>query len=61
MYMDHGESVELARPAVAANYKAYEELSAGKRRILEGGRDIPLKGVEIDVSCRSLARRSPKR
>src|SRR3954447_7850078 len=26
MYMDHGESVELARPQVAANYKAYEEL-----------------------------------
>src|SRR5213595_609029 len=30
MYMDHGPSVELARPQVAANYKAYEELSAGK-------------------------------
>jgi beta-lactamase superfamily II metal-dependent hydrolase len=49
MYMDHGESVEIARPAVAANYKAYEELSAGKRRILKAGDRIPLKGVEIDV------------
>src|SRR5215467_10653621 len=27
MYMDHGESVEMARPAVAAAYKAYEEQS----------------------------------
>src|ERR1700678_2294073 len=31
MYMDHGPSVELDRPQVAAAYKAYEELSAGKR------------------------------
>src|SRR5215469_11552862 len=29
MYMDHGESVEIARPQVAAAYKAYEELSQG--------------------------------
>src|SRR5215469_15777298 len=29
-YMDHGPSVELARPQVAAAYKAYEELCAGK-------------------------------
>src|SRR5580692_11728251 len=35
MYMDHGESVEMNRPAVAAAYKAYEELSAGKRKILK--------------------------
>ncbi len=32
MYMDHGESVELSRPQVAANYKAYEELSAGSAK-----------------------------
>ncbi len=49
MYMDHGESVEIARPDVAAAYKAYEELSAGKRRILKAGDRIPLKGVDIDV------------
>src|SRR3954449_3015986 len=49
MYMDHGESVELARSQVAANYKAYEELSAGKRRILKAGDRIPLKGVDIEV------------
>jgi beta-lactamase superfamily II metal-dependent hydrolase len=48
-YMDHGESVELNRPAVAANYKAYEELSAGHRRILKAGDKIPLKGVDVDV------------
>lgn len=48
-FMDHGESVELNRPAVAANYKAYEELSAGKRRILKAGDRIALKGVDIEV------------
>ena len=49
MYMDHGPSVELARPQVAASYKAYEELSAGKRKSLKAGDQIPLKGVEIEV------------
>jgi beta-lactamase superfamily II metal-dependent hydrolase len=49
MYMDHGPSVELARPNVATAYKAYEEQSAGKRRILKPGDRIPLKGVEVDV------------
>src|ERR1700677_4059969 len=33
LYMDHGESVEMARPQVAAAYQAYVEQSAGKRRI----------------------------
>jgi competence protein ComEC len=49
MYMDHGESIEIARPQVAAAYKAYLEQSAGHRRILKAGDKIPLKGVEIDV------------
>ncbi|HXB70709.1 MAG TPA: MBL fold metallo-hydrolase [Candidatus Acidoferrales bacterium] len=49
MYMDHGESVEIARPNVAAAYKAYEEQSSGKRRILKPGDRIPLKGVDIQV------------
>ncbi len=49
MYMDHGESVEMARPQVAAAYQAYLEQSAGKRRILKAGDTIPLKGVEIHV------------
>jgi len=49
MYMDHGPSVELERPNVAAAYKAYEELSAGKRRILKPGDRIPLKGVDVEV------------
>jgi hypothetical protein len=34
---------------VAAAYKAYEELSAGKRRILKPGDRIPLKGVDVEV------------
>jgi beta-lactamase superfamily II metal-dependent hydrolase len=49
MYMDHGESVEMTRPQVAAAYKAYVEQSAGKRRILKAGDRIPLKGVDIEV------------
>jgi competence protein ComEC len=49
LYMDHGESVEMARPQVAANYKAYVEQSEGKRRILKAGDQIPLKGVDIQV------------
>ena len=48
-YMDHGESIEIARPNVAAAYKAYVEQSAGKRTILKAGDRIPLKGVEITV------------
>src|SRR3954454_13198522 len=42
-FLDHGESVEINRPNVAAQYKAYVELSAGKRRILKAGDKIPLK------------------
>ena len=34
---------------MAATYKAYEELSAGKRKILKAGDRIPLKGVDIEV------------
>lgn len=49
MYMDHGDSIELNRPQVAAAYKAYEELSAGKRKILKPGDRIPLKGADIQV------------
>src|SRR3954469_10812578 len=48
-YMDHGESIEIARPKVAAEHKAYEELSAGKRTIVKAGDKIPLKGVDIVV------------
>jgi beta-lactamase superfamily II metal-dependent hydrolase len=48
-YMDHGPSVELDRPNVAAAYKAYEEQSAGKRTILKPGDHIPIKGLDIEV------------
>jgi competence protein ComEC len=47
MYMDHGPSIELARPNVAAAYKAYEDQSAGHRKVLKPGDRIALKGVEI--------------
>ena len=49
MYMDHGESIEIARPQVAAAYQAYVERSQGKRKILQAGDKIPLKGVDIQV------------
>jgi competence protein ComEC len=48
-YLDHGESVEIARPEVAAAYRAYVERSAGKRRILKPGDRISLAGVDIQV------------
>src|SRR4029077_8907521 len=41
MYLDHGESIEISRPQVAAAYKAYVELSQGKRKILQAGDRIP--------------------
>jgi hypothetical protein len=47
--MDHGESVEMDRPQVAAAYKAYVEQSGGHRIILKAGDRIPLKGVDIEV------------
>src|SRR3984957_7237957 len=46
-YMDHGPSVELDRPQVAAAYKAYEEQSSGNRQIVRAGDRIALKGVDI--------------
>src|SRR3954447_13871489 len=48
-YLDHGESIEIARPAVAAAYKAYVEQAGANRKILKAGDHIPLKGVQIDV------------
>jgi competence protein ComEC len=48
-YMDHGPSVELDRPRVAAVYKDYEELSAGKRTILKPGDKIPLGKIDVTV------------
>ena len=49
MYMDHGESVEIARPNVAVAYKAYTDLAGASRRILKAGDKIPLKGVDVEV------------
>jgi beta-lactamase superfamily II metal-dependent hydrolase len=48
-YLDHGPSVELDRPRVAAAYKEYEDLSAGKRTILKAGDKIPFGGIDITV------------
>jgi beta-lactamase superfamily II metal-dependent hydrolase len=49
MYLDHGESIEISRPQVAAAYKAYVEQSQGKRKILQAGDRIPLKGVDVEI------------
>ena len=48
-YLDHGDSVELNRPQVAAAYKAYVEQAGEHRKILKAGDHIPLKGVDIEV------------
>jgi len=49
MYLDHGDSVELNRPMVAAQYKAYVELAGEHRKILKAGDKLPLKGVDAEV------------
>jgi competence protein ComEC len=49
LYMDHGESIEISRPNVAAQYKAYVELTQGKRKIVQAGDRIPIKGLDIEV------------
>jgi competence protein ComEC len=48
-YLDHGDSIELARPQVAAAYKEYVAQAGEHRKILKAGDRIPLKGVDIDV------------
>jgi beta-lactamase superfamily II metal-dependent hydrolase len=65
-YMDHGPSVELDRPRVAAVYEAYEKLSNGKRTILKAGDKVPLEGLDITVvqsagkCCGWRPRRAPR-
>src|SRR4051794_1638305 len=49
MFLDHGDSVELNRPNVAAQYKAYVELAGANRKILKAGDRLPLKGVDAQV------------
>ncbi len=48
-YLDHGDSVELARPQVAAMFKGYTDLAGSNRKSLKPGDKIPLKGVDITV------------
>jgi competence protein ComEC len=48
-FLDHGESVEISRPNVATAYKAYVDLTQGKRTIVKAGDKIPLKGVDVDI------------
>ena len=49
MYFDHGDSIELNRPNVAAQYKAYLEQAGAHRKILKPGDRVPLKGVDVEV------------
>lgn len=49
LYVDHGDSVEVDRPKAAEVYKAYQALTAGKRKSLVPGDKIPLQGVEAVV------------
>lgn len=48
-YLDHGETVEIARPQVAAAYQEYVALAGDKRKILAPGDRIPMKDVNIQV------------
>jgi beta-lactamase superfamily II metal-dependent hydrolase len=48
-FLDHGDSVELARPQVAAMFKGYTDLAGAHRKSLKPGDKIPLKGVDIEV------------
>lgn len=48
-FLDHGESIEISRPNVAAAYKNYVTLTQGKRTILKAGDRIPLKGVDLQI------------
>src|SRR3954453_19979856 len=40
-YLDHGETIEISRPQVAAAYKAYTELAGAHRKSLKAGDKIP--------------------
>jgi competence protein ComEC len=48
-YLDHGDSVELSRPNVAAMFKGYTDLAGANRKSLKAGDKVPLKGVDIQV------------
>jgi beta-lactamase superfamily II metal-dependent hydrolase len=49
LYFDHGDSIELNRPNVATQYKAYVEQTGDHRKILKPGDRIPLRGVDVEV------------
>ena len=45
-YYDHGDSVEQQDGPRGAAWRAYQEVSAGKRSILKPGDKLPLNGVD---------------
>jgi competence protein ComEC len=49
LYVDHGDSVEVDRPKAAETYKAYQALTAGKRRSVKPGDTLPLAGAKVTV------------
>jgi competence protein ComEC len=48
-FVDHGESVELDRQRAADTYHAYVALTAGKRRSVKPGDELPLAGAKVVV------------
>ena len=60
MYMDHGESVELSRPKVAADYKAYEDSPPASAKSSSPATASRSRASISKSSC-PLARPSPNR
>jgi competence protein ComEC len=48
-FIDHGTSIEIDRPQVAAFQKLYDETTAGKRTIAKPGDKIAVKDVNVLV------------
>jgi competence protein ComEC len=48
-FVDHGDSVEVDRVKGAETYKAYQELTKGKRRSVKPGDTLPLAGAKVVV------------
>ncbi len=59
-FIDHGTSIEMDRPVVAAFQKLYDETTANKRTIVKPGDKIPFGGVNtLVVTSHSKVLKTP--
>lgn len=59
-FIDHGTSIEMDRPVVAAFQKLYDETTANKRTIVKPGDKIPFGGVNtVVVTSHSKVLKTP--